>query len=195
MESTGKGTEFYRQLFGVRRSVRYHQRRRSYFESWHGCIATVQVISGSSALAVLVAGEALNPIGLSLAAAPPLLAAIDLVFGTTRRATLHATLGRQFSYLESDMVPHEADRESVPSEALADFKKRRLAIEADEPPKLRVVDLLSHNDLVRATYTHGSIYRVGFFRSALGRVLDVNVDEAAKNPIPFESIDSAAQPA
>lgn len=197
MASTETGSEFYQQLFGVRRSVRYHQRRRSYFESWHGCIATLQVISGSSALAVLVAEGALNTLGIFLTAVPPLLAAIDLVFGTTRRATLHAALGRQFSQLEADMVLHEADRDSVPQETLADFKARRLVIEADEPSKLRVVDLLSHNDLVRGTYTHGWIYKVGLIRSALGHVLDVNVDKSLEKPSPFESIDPAvaAQPA
>ena len=191
-------TEFYHQLFGVRRSVRYHQRRRSCFESWHGCIAAVQVVSGSSAIAALVAeGAALGAIGIYLAAVPPLLAAVDLVFGTTRRATLHAGIGRQFSQLEADMVAHEADRDSVTAATLASFKKRRLAIEADEPPKLRVVDLLSHNDLVRGTYTHGQTYRIGLIRLALGHVLDVNVDKALSSPTPFQPIGSVmeAQPA
>lgn len=188
-------TEFYEQLFGVRRSVRYHQRRRSYFESWHGCIAALQVVTGSSAVAALLAeGAALNAIGIYLTAVPPLLAAIDLVFGTTRRATLHAGLGRQFSQLEADMVAHEDDRESVTQEALADFKKRRLTIEADEPPKLRVVDLLSHNDLVRGTYTHGQVFRIGMFRRLSGHVFDVNVDKALANPSAFEPVNAVATP-
>lgn len=188
-------TEFYEQLFGVRRSVRYHQRRQSYFESWHGCIAAVQVVSGSSAIAALVAeGAALNSVGIYLAAVPPLLAAVDLVFGTTRRATLHASLGRQFSQLEADMVSHEDDRESVTQGELAGFKRRRLAIQADEPPKLRVVDLLSHNDIVRGTYTHGQVYRIGPTRKLLGHVLDVNVDKALSNPRPFEPADPVAEP-
>ena len=190
-------TEFYQQLFGVRRSVRYHQRRRSCFEFWHGCIAAVQVVSGSSAVAALLAERAaLSAIGIYLAAIPPLLAAVDLAFGTTRRATLHAGLGRQFSQLEADMVPHEAIQAVTPA-ALADFKKRRLVIEADEPPKLRVVDLLSHNDLVRGTYTHGQLYRIGLVRRALGHVFDVGVDKALSSPSTFEPIESVpeAQPA
>lgn len=194
MTSTEVYNAFYEQLFGVRRSVRYHQRRRSYFESWHGCIAALQVVSGSSAFAGLLAeGAVLNTIGISLAPVPPLLAAIDLVFGTTRRATLHAGLGRQFSQLEADMVPHEADCESTTPEELAKFIRRRLAIEADEPPKLRVVDLLSHNDVVRGTYTHGNVFRIGLIRRFMGHVFDVNADKAQSNPIPFEPIGSVAE--
>ena len=197
MTSTKIGVDFYQQLFGVRRSVRYHQRRRSYFEACHGFTAAVQVISGSTAVAVLLSkGAALNEFGIYLAAVPPLLAAIDLVFGTTRRATLHSVLGRQFSQLEADMVPHENDVESVTQEVLARFKTCRLRIESDEPPKLRVIDLLSHNDLVRGTYTHGDIYPIGLFRSVLGHAFDVNVDKAQNNSIPFKPFESVptAQP-
>ena len=44
----------------------------------------------------------------------------------------------------------EADP-SVRAEArLAEFAARRLAIEADEPPVLRVLDALCHNELVTA---------------------------------------------
>ena len=189
-------TAFYHQLFGVRRSVRYHQRRRSYLEAWHTCIAATQVVCGSSGVAALFADA--TAIGLSLTAVPPLLAAVDLVFGTTRRATLHAGLGRQFSQLEADMVPHEAEGEGLEDSLLANFQRRRLAIEADEPPKLRVVDLLSHNDLVRGAYTHGSIYPIGPARRLCGHVLDTNVDKALANArqfMPFESGVEAAQPA
>ena len=95
------------------------------------------------------------------------------------------------------MVLHEDDVDPVTQEALARFKARRLIIEADEPPKLRVVDVLSHNDLVRGTYTHGDIYRIGLVRFALGHVLDVNVDKALNNPSAFKPIESmvATQPA
>lgn len=187
---------FYHQLFGVRRSVRYHQRRRSYFETWHTCIAATQVVCGSSGVAALFADA--TAVGLFLTAVPPLLAAVDLVFGTTRRATLHAGLGRQFSQLEADMVPCEGEAEGLDDGSLAEFQRRRLAIEADEPPKLRVVDLLSHNDLVRGAYTHGSIYPIGVMRRLCGHVLDTNVDKALASAVPFMPFENgieAAQPA
>ena len=36
-------------LFGVRKSVRYHQRRRAFFEAIHTGIAALQLVAGSSA--------------------------------------------------------------------------------------------------------------------------------------------------
>ena len=189
MSETYRG--FYQQLFGVRRSVRYHQRRQSYFEAWHTCIAALQVIFGSSAVAALLANSD-TWVGVSLAAVPPLLAAVDLVFGTSRRATLHAALGRRFLHLEADMVPHEADSSALSSEDLSRFRQRRLSIEADEPPKLRVVDLLSHNDLVRSAYTHDSIYPIGPFRRACGHVCDVNVDKALSSAALYQPFESGA---
>ena len=184
-------TGFYQQLFGVRRSVRYHQRRQSYFEAWRTCIAALQVVFGSSAVAAILANSGAW-IGVSLAAVPPLLAAVDLVFGTSGRATLHSALGRRFSQLEADMVPYEAASSTVNGEDLTRFRQRRLSIEADEPPKLRVVDLLSHNDLVRSAYTHDSIYPIGWFRRILGQVFDVNVDQALSSAKPHQPFDSGA---
>lgn len=184
-------TAFYEQLFGVRRSVRYHQRRQSYFEAWHTVIAALQVIVGSSAVAAILANSG-TWVGVWLAAVPPFLAAVDLVFGTSRRATQHAALGRRFSQLETDMVPCEADSSALSGDDLTRFKQRRLSIEADEPPKLRVVDLLSHNDLVRGFYTHGEIYPIGWCRRVSGHVFDVNVDKALNNSEPYQPIGSGA---
>lgn len=184
-------TAFYHQLFGVRRSVRYHQRRQSYFEACHTFIAAMQVIFGSSAVAAILSNSGIW-VGVSLAAVPPLLASVDLVFGTSRRATLHSALGRRFSQLEADMVPYEADSSTLSDDDLTHFRQRRLSIEADEAPKLRVVDLLSHNDLVRGAYTHDSIYPIGLFRRGLGHVFDVNVDQALSSPTPYRPFDSGA---
>ncbi len=182
---------FYHQLFGVRRSVRYHQRRQSYFEACHTFIAALQVIFGSSAVAAILSNSGIW-VGVSLAAVPPLLASVDLVFGTSRRATLHASLGRRFSQLEADMVPHEVDSSTLGSDGLTRFQQRRLSIEADEPPKLRVVDLLSHNDLVRSTYTHGSIYPIGLLWRTCGHAFDVNVDKALSSAAPYQPFESGA---
>ena len=60
---------FYHQLFGVRRSVRYHQRRQSYFEACHTFIAALQVIFGSSSVAAILSNSGIW-VGVSLAAAP-----------------------------------------------------------------------------------------------------------------------------
>ena len=90
------------------------------------------------------------------------------------------------------MVPHEVDSSTLDGDGLTRFQQRRLSIEADEPPKLRVVDLLSHNDLVRSTYTHGSIHPIGLFRRACGHAFDVNVEKALSSAAPYQPFESGA---
>ena len=169
----------YATLFGVRKSVRYHQRRRGFFESAHTAAAALQLIAGSSAVAAVV-GE-LTTLAMWLAAAAAVLAALDLTIGTTRRATVHAGLAQQFAQLEREMVEYEND-ESVNAETAVRFRQRRLEIEEREPPKLRVVDVLCHNELVTSTYRHEKTYPVGWARRWVGHVFDVEVADVLANP-------------
>ena len=169
----------YGALFGVRKSIRYHQRRRAFFEGAHTIAVALQVVSGSSAVAAVV-GES-TTLGAILAAAAAVLAALDLTIGTTRRATVHASLAQQFAQLEREIVPHEYD-ESVDAATVTGFRQRRLEVEELEPPKLRVIDLLCHNELVTSTYRHEKIYPIGWARRWIGHVWDVEVADILEKP-------------
>lgn len=169
----------YGTLFGVRKSVRYHQRRRVFFESAHTIATALQVIAGSSAVAAVV-GES-SHLGAILAAVAAVLAALDLTIGISRRATVHASLGQQFTQLEREMVPHEHNK-SVEATTVTGFRQRRLEIEELEPSKLRVIDLLCHNELVTSTYRHEKIYPIGRVRRWIGHVLDVDVADILEKP-------------
>lgn len=169
----------YRTLFGARKSIRYHQRRRAWFEGVHTVAVTAQVIAGSSAVAAVVGDAA--ALGAGLAAAAAVLAALDLTFGLSRRATVHASLAQQFAQLERDMVPHEHD-ESPAAATATGFRQRRLEIEESEPPKLRVIDLLCHNELVTSTYRSGHLYPVGPVRRWVGHVVDIEVADILAHP-------------
>ena len=175
-------------LFGVRKSIRYHQRRRAFFEAVHTTAVALQVIAGSSAvtaaMAVAVANGAEPRDGVwaaGFAAAAAVLAALDLAFGVSRRATVHVSLAQQFAQLEREMVPHEHD-ETVGAETAAGFRQRRLEIEESEPPKLRVIDLLCHNELVTSTYRHDKIYPIPWWKRCVGHVLDLEVEESLASP-------------
>ncbi len=170
--------KYYHILFGVRRSVRYHQRRRSYFEFLHNCITLWHIMAGSSAM-VFFFGQ-LGHWGGGLAATSALLAAGSLALGIPRRMTWHATLSQKFSQLEHEMAPYEdadIDQAIVPR-----FQQRRLEIEAEEPPKLRTIDLLCHNELVKSTYTHGDVYPIGWWKRLLGHIFDLEVDAILDKP-------------
>ena len=169
----------YGTLFGVRKSIRYHQRRRAFLEGAHTIVVALQVIAGSSAVAAVVGDS--TTMGASFAATAAVLAALDLTFGMSRRATTHASLAQQFAQLEREMVPHEHD-ENVDAAVATGFRQRRLEIEETEPPKLRVIDLLCHNELVTSTNRHEKLYPVGLVRRCVGHVLDVEVADILERP-------------
>ena len=99
----------------------------------------------------------------------------------SRRATTHASLAQQFAQLEREMVPHEHN-ENVGAAVATGFRQRRLEIEESEPPKLRAIDLLCHNELVTSTYRHEKVYPVGPVRRWVGHVLDVEVADILARP-------------
>lgn len=135
----------YALLFGVRRSVRYHDRRRAFFERLHRL---------TGVLTVLMAGSVLFDIGqpgetagwlMTLAVVAALLAALDLVVGYAARASQHRDLKGRFVDLEMAILSGDETPEVWTAHRLA-----RLAIERDEPPIYRALDLLCHNEVLLA---------------------------------------------
>ncbi len=172
--------KYYKTLYGVRRSIRYHQRRRSYFEFLNNCIMFWHIVAGSSTV-VFLFGNISQWGGAGIAGSSALLAALNLVLGIPRRMTWHATLSQKFAQLEHDMSPFE-DNLTIDPTVESRFRQKRLEIEADEPPKLRVIDLLCHNELVQSTYTHDKVYDIGLIRWIVGHVIDLEVGGIVDKP-------------
>jgi len=137
--------EQYGFLFDVRRSIRYHDRRRAFFERLH------QITGG---LTVLLAGSVLFDIArpgdspwwlLAIAAVAALLSAWDIVVGYASKATLHRDLKGRFCELEAKIFVGDAA-----ADTWASYRAARLRIEQDEPPIYRALDLLCHNELLLA---------------------------------------------
>lgn len=131
-------------LFGVRRSARYHLRRRRFFELWHATTNFVGILSGSAA--VVAAVKEFSVVAAWLGVIVAFASAFDLVIGTAEMARKHSDLAARFILLEKEIVlagdPTEAN--------LRTHTAQRLKIEADEPPILRTLDRLCHNELCRA---------------------------------------------
>jgi hypothetical protein len=174
--------DWYSLLFGVRRSIRYHQRRVDFFERLHMVVTGIQIAAGSAAVAIVFGSY--PKLSAWFSGGVAVLATIDLVVGTSTKARVHSDLSRRFSQLERDMVPLEADQTRITPEVLSGFVQRRLAIQEDEPPVHRMIDLLSHNELVRASYPHGDVYPISWLQRWLGDVfhLDVTTVLAKKRP-------------
>jgi hypothetical protein len=134
------------ELFGVQRSVRYHARRQAFYDFWNTFTNAVSIIGGAGTVWVFLDKAASVEWRLWLPAIITIVSTLNLLWGTSRQARTHNDLYRRFVELERDMVgiaqPNEDD--------LKEVKGRRLMIEADEPPIKFAVDVLCHNELVRA---------------------------------------------
>lgn len=137
-------------LFGVRRSVRYHSRRVRFYDLIHQLAVFCALLLGSATVATF--GSEIGdgwPLWVKLMPAVILsvLAAVDLVVGSVTKARRHDNLMRDFVALERSML---VCLEQPTAEGIAQATAKRLDIEIAEPPVLRVLDTLCHNELLRA---------------------------------------------
>ena len=156
-------------LFGVRRSIRYHARRRMFFDRCRQFTSAVGVIFGSATIFTLL--NNMNPLYPAIAAAVvTVFFAIDLVVGTAAEARLHDDLCRRFIELERQMELAAV----IDAQSLAKFTAARLEIEAGEPPVHRVLDLMCHNELLHAMgYERNQFVRIRFYQRWLAPFFDV----------------------
>ena len=131
-------------LFAVRRSVRYHDRRRRFYEIWNTITVAGAAIGGSSVVATVIADSTV--VSWLTAALVAILGALDLAVGTARCAGRHRDLARQFIFLEREFA-HGRD---LDDDEYPELVRRRLEIEASEPPVLRLLDAMCHYEIMRS---------------------------------------------
>lgn len=153
------GEEQYALFFGVLRSVRYHDRRQSFFELLHRM---------SSGLTVLLAGSVLFELArpgqtalwmIVLAVPAAFLSAWDVVVGYANHAKLHNELKRRFITLQIAIVSEDNGIETWTKHEM-----ERLMIERDEPPIYHALNMLCHNEMVRAEGADGAQVPVGVWQ-------------------------------
>jgi hypothetical protein len=132
-------------LFGIRRSIRYHNCRRAYFDRINSLSSFISVLFSSAAIASLLAsgGKAFL---LAASSIVSIVSALNLVLGASRKAREHSDFAKRFVMLEKDIVGVQL----ATDEEIRKWIQRRLEIEADEPPVLKVLDSLCHNDQLRS---------------------------------------------
>lgn len=158
--------------FGVRRSIRYHVRRRLFFERWAAFSSVVGLLSGSvaftSASGALLGAHAplVTQISTALVA---VVSAVTLAVGPGRKAWDHAELAKRFTRLEKDMAA------CTPTAAnLARLQGERLDIEMTEPPVLHVLNAICHNELARAMgYGPEQMAHIGWGQRLFAQFFDV----------------------
>lgn len=100
-----------------------------------------------------------------------MLSMVNLVVGSTAKAREHHDLVRRFSKLESDIICKPTPSE----EEMAQLECKRIEIEADEPPKLAVLDAMCHNELLVAENASFESYSdIGFFQRLFSDLGDIS---------------------
>ena len=169
-------TEYRNLLFGVQRSVRYHNRRRGFYERCHTLIVFFGVVGGSATIGAFGAAVTEDlPLWVKLLPAflTTLLSAWDLVVGNSRKAWQHADLARQFINLEQRLVADRAAPSDELDKIVTDITVQRLVIESTEPPILQVLNILCDNELRRAMgYPRKEDAPVSFFQRMCASFFD-----------------------
>jgi hypothetical protein len=130
------------------------------------------VICGSAAVATLFGAlgsgaTKIAPVILSTVVA--LVSTIDLVIGSAKASRLHNDLARRFVELERKTVLAG----DMDEKTLREFTAERLKIEAEEPPVMRVLDTLCHNELAESMGCgKDQLYAVGFFQRRLAHFVN-----------------------
>jgi hypothetical protein len=123
--------------FGVKKSMRYHSRRRAFFERLDNITNWLVAVVGASAFAAIT-GEADH--GKSwlpkiLTAIITVIALADVIFACGTRSRIHQDLYRRFS----DLAIEISGLEHPTARDINRLRAKRLTLEADEP---HIIDAL-----------------------------------------------------
>ncbi len=159
-------------LFAVRRSVRYHNRRVRFLDVAQKALTIISFAGGLGAFVLLMRMlDETGTLAAIFAAVSASASLLNLVARFAERARLHSDLARQFITLEKDIVAAQASAEAA---AFVEFTRRRLDIEANEPPILRVLDILCHNEQLRAMgYPWTEQVKVAWYQRLFAPVWDI----------------------
>ena len=136
----------YELLFAVRKSRRYHMHFQLSYARWNAVGTFLTALMGSATVAAAF-GNPSDWVVKALAATTALLAAFNFSLRTTARALLHHELGQEFTFLEIDIRKAGEGTDETTFHSLV---ARRLEIEMREPPPIKSLNLLCHNEEVEA---------------------------------------------
>lgn len=136
-------TRWHDLCWGVKRSIRYHERRQAYYIRINAASTAISLIFGTSAFGLIVRGHDAIAMACSLLVA--IASLFNLVTKASEMARRHEMLRQRWGTLQSRLETSEQ------TEALwKELRRERLSIENDEPPIQRIVDAMCHNDLLLA---------------------------------------------
>ena len=129
-------------LFGVRRSIRYHSRRQAFYETVDRGTNFALLLLGSGTFALATEGRQawILAIGFGVTS----ISSLKLVYAFGTKAAKHAQFVKDFTQLEKRLCADNSDK------TVSAVNQERLDLEVLEPPIRRILDVLCHNELLRA---------------------------------------------
>lgn len=146
MNADAFADEVHELRFYIKRCIRYHMHRETWFSKINKTSSFLGVVFGSTAI-----GGLLNDSTLLTAASAVIVtvfSALDLVFSTGARASQHADLRKK--YAELDLV---LSQPGVDAAVLRNIRAGIARIEVEEPPTLWFLNEMASNEVIRSMYS------------------------------------------
>ena len=182
-------------LFDVICSVKYHSRRRRFYENVNNSTLFCAFLFSTATMASLLAASDgasgfLAHLGELPAIVTSVLVGITLVGRVGTKANDHNDLKRRFIRLQQDM---ERGRAEMDETKIAGWREKRLKIEMDEPPIRRVVHAQCYNEVVKSLKdmrdTEKRYVKIGFRHRTFGAITRA-FDDSLKLGEPAKSADA-----
>jgi hypothetical protein len=152
--------------YRLRLSIRYHQRRLRFFESFDLWIKAIAVIASSAVVGAILKNTTV--LAVTVTCLITITSALSLVFGFSTKARLHSELVRKYSELEAQL-----ERKVSPTEdELADLSGKIRELEGSEPPTLGALVVLCQNEIARSEGQQSSIVPLRWYQRMLAHLWD-----------------------
>lgn len=137
--------ENYNLLFDIRRSIRYHERRKAFFYRIQSLVSFFAIVMAGVVIMDAVKDGVTPRWMIWVGVFAAVLSTLDLVIGFSKKADFHSKLQEKFADLEIDIITGPSS-----GDVWLEYQKRRLIIEKDEPATYYAIDGLCRNELLMA---------------------------------------------
>ena len=142
-------------VFEVHKSMRYHAKRRSFFDNCNNLTRAGSAIFAAGAVVSVVSGSSSSTIAVSLSLA--VLSSVDLVVDFSRRARVYDDLYRDFCELAATIEENPGPAEEALIRA---WGAKKLRLQADEPTNIDVLNVICANEELEGRgYDHKYLVR------------------------------------
>jgi hypothetical protein len=153
--------------FGLSRLIRYNGKRQVFFQKLNRLTSFVNALMASSAFVTILSGW--SQLAVWLTAGVAVISAADSVLGFSEKAKLYGDQRRRYFDLYSALL---LTKPEVFNEDK--FREKRLRIDRDGPPAMRVLDVICRNEeQIARGYKREETVHISWPRRALSQFIDL----------------------